>query len=396
VCPLGSGDEFDKVIGEVTVPRVAAKGPGRPEAVRPTYLIVLSSTSQLYSGIGTTLFDWIRYAQHAFEFTMLIDVGDARNFEIARRFCRRHRIRLLPSPPLQQVGCPDFGVADVGLVLQSGNWDYIECISWANAATNLAVLAHKPDASTLLFTPHTQPLSTLRSSEQLPSVMPVFEEMLRRSDAIFIDSRDELKPYERTVGSSDREHHIYLGVNDEVFGYAPVEPRNQILCLGDFAEQRKRTDLMLDAFARCLKDEPGLTLALVGNRSLEVDLPVAVAGSVRRHGYVEQPTLVRLYRESRILLHLSDFEAFGLPIAEALCCGTPVVITDREPVRSIFGDLPGVHLVGHDMLAGVASALRRAPTDPAGRRSIAERAHERFAPASTYGRKLQVVKALRA
>jgi hypothetical protein len=67
---------------------------------RPTYLVVLSSSCQLYSGTGTALFDWIRYARDAFDFSMLIDVGDARNFRLAREFCARQDVRLIPSPPL--------------------------------------------------------------------------------------------------------------------------------------------------------------------------------------------------------------------------------------------------------------------------------------------------------
>jgi glycosyltransferase involved in cell wall biosynthesis len=286
-------------------------------------------------------------------------------------------------------------VADVGLVLGSHRWDYVECISWANAATNLAVLAHRPPASRLLFTPHTQPLNTLQGFEQLHSVEPALTRMLQESDAIFIDSGTELDDYADRLGTPGRTHHVRLGVNDGLFHFEPVASRHQLVCLGDFAEARKRFDLVLAAFRLCLREDPSLTLAIAGNRSLDLEVPRDLEPSIVRHGYVELPVLVRLLRESRALLQLSDFEAFGLPIAEALCCGTPVIIPDQPTGRDVFGGLPGVTFVNRETLGDVAAALRRGPASPDERRNVAQQAGERFAFVNTYGLKLQIVRALR-
>ena len=374
----------------VVAPRRSHSG-GLP----PSYLIVLSSSCQLYSGTGTALFDWIRYARDAFEFTILIDVYDAHNFGIAQRFSAENNVCLLPSAPLPQIGCPDWGVADVGLVLRSRRWDYIECVSWANTATNLEVLSHRPPGSILLFTPHTQPFETLIGSDRYQSVAPVFERMLRESDAIFVDSRGELESHTKCTDLKARTLHVPLGVNEEVFRYAPSVPRNQILCLGDFAEPRKRLDLVLAAFARCRQADSTLELAMAGNLSREVRVPRELAKGLRRYGYVALDELVTLYRESKVLLQLSDFEAFGLPIAEALCCGTPVVIPDQPTLRDVFRDLPGVWFVEQDAFEDVASAVSGIPIDPAERRDIAARAADRFSFARTYARKLDLVRNLR-
>jgi glycosyltransferase involved in cell wall biosynthesis len=356
--------------------------------------VVVSSTCQLYSGTGTALFDWIRHAREALDFAVLIDVGVRRNYDIIRAFCRDQRIALLPSAPMPIPGCPDYGVADVEIVLRSRRWDYVECISWANAATNLAVLENRPADTMLLYTPHTQPRETLQGFEQFHSVEPVFDRMLREADAVFIDSPRELAPYEDRFDPADRVHHVYLGVNDEVFVHRDGEVRNRIVCLGDFAEARKRIDLVLGAFARCLQDDPGLKLEIAGDRSRDLDLPRRVARNMVRHGYLDQPTLVRLIQESKVLLQLSDYEAFGLPIAEALCCGTPVVIPDQETLRDIFGDLPGVALVPQKSADAVAEAVARVPVDTSTRRLIAAEAGRRFSFARTYGRKLQIVQSL--
>src|SRR5581483_4083074 len=58
----------------------------------------------------------------------------------------------------------------------------------------------------------------------------------------------------------------------------------------------------------------------------------ALAGELRARGadlrgYVDGPDLVRLYRRASALVFPSRYEGFGLPVLEAMACGTPVVAT---------------------------------------------------------------------
>ena len=71
------------------------------------YLIVLTSSNQLYSGTGTALFEWIRFARSAFDFSIVIDTENVENFKIAREFCKNHGIRLIPSGPARREGGGD-------------------------------------------------------------------------------------------------------------------------------------------------------------------------------------------------------------------------------------------------------------------------------------------------
>ena len=126
---------------------------------RPTYLMAVSSATQMYSGVGRVLFDWMRFATPHFRFSMLMDMEHAENFEIAAAFCRELSITLHVSATAHRPGAPDTGLGGAARVLGSADWNFIEIVSWASAATALDVLAARPETARLVFTPHTQPLA---------------------------------------------------------------------------------------------------------------------------------------------------------------------------------------------------------------------------------------------
>ena len=54
--------------------------------------------------------------------------------------------------------------------------------------------------------------------------------------------------------------------------------------------------------------------------------------------FLERPVLAAVYRRAALLLQPSEREGFGLPIVEAMACGTPVVATDLPVLREVGGD----------------------------------------------------------
>ena len=69
----------------------------------------------------------------------------------------------------------------------------------------------------------------------------------------------------------------------------------------------------------------------------------ALAAELRRRGarlegYVEGERLVELYRGAACLVQASRFEGFGLPVLEAMACGTPVVAVPEPALREVAGD----------------------------------------------------------
>lgn len=93
-------------------------------------------------------------------------------------------------------------------------------------------------------------------------------------------------------------------------------------------------------------------------------------------GTVDKPTLVALMRAADALVHPSRMEGFGLPVVEALTCGTPVVCGRLPALREVAGDLP--FYADLDDPSSFAQAMRAASTPAARNRLRAQvRSHSR-------------------
>ena len=102
---------------------------------------------------------------------------------------------------------------------------------------------------------------------------------------------------------------------------------------------RKRLDLLLHVFAEVLAAWPSCRLVRVGGpltpaqRALSERL--GILGRIVELPSIDREVLAAVYRRATLLLSTSEREGFGLPVAEALAAGTPVVATDcRSSVRS--------------------------------------------------------------
>ena len=61
---------------------------------------------------------------------------------------------------------------------------------------------------------------------------------------------------------------------------------------------------------------------------------------IRYFGYLSEYEIEILYKSARIFLYPSIYEGFGLPICEALSCGTDIVISDIKVFRELY---PSAH-----------------------------------------------------
>jgi glycosyltransferase involved in cell wall biosynthesis len=136
--------------------------------------------------------------------------------------------------------------------------------------------------------------------------------------------------------------------------FRPGGSRGDYLLLSGSIEARKNPLLAADA-ARAV----GRTLVVVGperDRALGAELR-ARGADVR--GFVGKDDLVRLTQEAAALLFPTRHEGFGLPVAEAMACGTPVVATPDPAVRELGGDA-----VAYAEPRDFAAVLERVLADP--------------------------------
>jgi glycosyltransferase involved in cell wall biosynthesis len=104
---------------------------------------------------------------------------------------------------------------------------------------------------------------------------------------------------------------------------------------------RKRMDVLLRVFQAVLKEFPAARLLRVGGPFTDPQLQLArdlgVEKSVVVLPFVNRDVLASVYRLSTLLLQPSAAEGFGMPLAEAMACGCPVVASDLASLREIGG-----------------------------------------------------------
>ena len=135
--------------------------------------------------------------------------------------------------------------------------------------------------------------------------------------------------------SAGRPYVLYLGT---------LEPRKDVetlvaACERLWARRRARPDLVLAGGT-------GWKASPLHRRIARS----AFRDKIHLAGYASRPQALELYRAAEVFVYPSLAEGFGLPVAEAMACGTPVVASDIEALREVAGD----------------AALFAAPRDAAG------------------------------
>lgn len=115
----------------------------------------------------------------------------------------------------------------------------------------------------------------------------------------------------------------------------------EILHVGS-TSPRKRLDVLLRVFARVRQIHPSARLVRVGGpltddlRALADEL--GVRGAIDELPFVNRRVLAAVYRRAAVVLMPSEREGFGLPVVEAMACGTPVVASDLPVLREVGGE----------------------------------------------------------
>ena len=154
--------------------------------------------------------------------------------------------------------------------------------------------------------------------------------------------------------------------------------------------------VLIEAFAKLVREYPDLTLVLTGARgSHEVRVAhqvkkLGLEGNVRRLGYLPARDLDALYHEAVALVFPSRFEGFGAPILEAMSRGCPVIAADATALPEVVGQAGC--LVSPDDAHGWYEAMRELLEDDEERARQAKAGLER-AREFTWSRSVDVLEA---
>ena len=214
--------------------------------------------------------------------------------------------------------------------------------------------------------------------EYLPTVMQkhIYKAMLRRavhrSNFILTDSvysADEIcrffpkaaKKIEVVLLAGDPDFCLRDGKDapdaeiEELLGGSPY-----ILTIGG-SEPRKNNRRLVRAFRSLASmDRRGHKLVIVGGPWRGLDLRAelgAAASDVVFTGGVSKDLLIRLYNRATVFVFPSLYEGFGLPVLEAMGCGTPVICSHSSSLPEVAGE--ATVMIDPEDEAAMAAAMQR-------------------------------------
>jgi glycosyltransferase involved in cell wall biosynthesis len=153
--------------------------------------------------------------------------------------------------------------------------------------------------------------------------------------------------------------------------------RPYVLAVGTLQSRKNHTGL-IRAAARLIADGMDVDLVIPGAKGWLYDSifrtvrDLGLEQRVRFLGFVPDADLPALYSGAEVAALVSLYEGFGLPVLEAMACGTPVVTSNVSSLPEVAGG--AAVLVDPRDDDAIAAALARCITDSTLRRDLAERA----------------------
>jgi glycosyltransferase involved in cell wall biosynthesis len=190
-------------------------------------------------------------------------------------------------------------------------------------------------------------------------------------------SRDRIVEFCRV--SEQKIAVIYNGVDgrfrpqepaDIATGIRPLSlPRPYVLCVGSL-EPRKNLRRLLAAWTLLAREYPDVWLVLAGSEGKVFNDAGLREMPPRVHltGYLGDESLPAVYAGAELFVFPSIYEGFGLPVIEAMACGTPVVCSGTTALAEIAGG--AAELVNPHEVECIAEGMRCLLNDTRRRNSL--------------------------
>ncbi|MCX6762282.1 MAG: glycosyltransferase family 1 protein [Candidatus Moranbacteria bacterium] len=139
-------------------------------------------------------------------------------------------------------------------------------------------------------------------------------------------------------------------------------PYKFVLYLGNI-EPRKNISSVVAAYKKVVFENPILEkneLVLAGNVS-PLCREMVEKENLKTCGYIKREDRPYIYNLASLFIYPSFFEGFGLPILEAMACGTPVITSNNSSIPEVAGN--AAIFVDPNRPSEVAEAMRTILTD---------------------------------
>lgn len=281
--------------------------------------------------------------------------------------------------------------------LQAVNYSRLPVLDWLGLRADVFHASHQlwnpprdAKVTTTIYDMTCWVIPDMQSPQNVSGARRFAEHVLRRADGFIANSESARQDAIRILGLPEEGVEvIYPGISEAFFDVPPASVRRAtekhglsrpyVLFVGTI-EPRKNVDTLLDAYEQLppsLRD--GFTLVFAGPlgwahastvRRLRSDVP-----GVRYLGYVPEPDLPGLTAGATVFLYPSLYEGFGLPVAQAMAAGVPVITSSTSSLPEVTGEA-GV-LIDPRSPADIRSALERLLLDPERRAGLAAKGAER-------------------
>ena len=157
-------------------------------------------------------------------------------------------------------------------------------------------------------------------------------------------------------------------------------PSRYILSVGNL-EPGKNRGRLIAAYGRLRERGLQYHLVIAGQRAWRYESDLALVRRLRLDdvvhflGYVDGADMPGLYSSANLLAFPSLYEGFGLPVLEAMACGTPVVTSSVSALPEVAGD--AALLVDPKDVVALTEAMERALADEALRADLRARGIQR-------------------
>lgn len=168
-----------------------------------------------------------------------------------------------------------------------------------------------------------------------------------------------------TYPAVEHRFHMLPEADVEAFRVARGLPEAFIFAVGTL-EPRKNLVGLLAAYARMSKPRPPMYVA--GGQGWQVSpifdtvRQLHLTEEVHFLGFVPEDELPLWYNAARLFVYPSLYEGFGLPVLEAMACGTPVITSTAASLPEVGGK--AAMLVAPQDVGRIAEEMQRLFDDP--------------------------------